>query len=77
VAKVLGLTAVTYGVAWIVVTAFGTFSLAPLVAAYLVATAAFALGARVMIGSDLKETLSQTLHRVRGSEHPPGELAKP
>jgi O-antigen/teichoic acid export membrane protein len=77
VAKLLGLTAVTYGVAWLVVSALGTFSLAVLVAAYLVATAAFVLGARAMIGSDLKETLAQTLQHLRGSQHSPGELAKP
>lgn len=67
VAKVLGLAAVTYGVAWLVVGAVGTFSLPVLAAAYLVATAAFALGANAMIGSDLKETLRQTLQRLWGS----------
>ena len=77
VAKVLGLAAVTYGVAWLVVLAVGTFTLPVLVAAYLVATAAFALGANAMIGADLRETLRQTLQRMRGSLHSTGELAKP
>lgn len=77
VAKVLGLAAVTYGVAWLVVLAVGTFTLPVLVAAYLVATAAFALGANALIGSDLRETLRQTLQRMRGSLHSTGELAKP
>jgi O-antigen/teichoic acid export membrane protein len=77
VAKVLGLAAVTYGVAWLVVSAVGLFTLPVLLAAYLVATAAFALGANAMIGADLKLTLRQTFHRLRGSPHSPGELAKP
>ncbi|TAN34581.1 hypothetical protein EPN29_02600 [bacterium] len=77
VAKALGLAAVTYGVAWLVVSAVGTFTLPVLVAAYLVATAAFAVGANAMIGADLKETLRQTLQRLRGSLRSPGELAKP
>jgi O-antigen/teichoic acid export membrane protein len=77
VARVLGLAAITYGVAWLVVSAVGAFTLPVLVAAYLVATAAFALGANALIGSDLKETLGQTLQRVRGSRRSPGELAKP
>jgi O-antigen/teichoic acid export membrane protein len=76
-AKVIGLAAVTYGVAWLVVSALGMFTLPVLVVAYLVATAAFALGANAMIGADLKETLRLTLQRLRGSPQPPGELAKP
>jgi uncharacterized membrane protein len=76
-AKVLGLAAVTYGVAWLVVSALGMFTLPVLVVAYLVATAAFALGANALIGADLKETLRLTLQRLRGSPQPPGQLAKP
>jgi O-antigen/teichoic acid export membrane protein len=75
--KVLGLAAVTYGVAWLVVSALGMFTLPVLVVAYLVATAAFALGANAMIGADLKETLRLTLQRLRRSPQTPGELAKP
>jgi O-antigen/teichoic acid export membrane protein len=75
VAKVLGLAAVTYGVAWLVVSALGLFTLPVLVAAYLVATAAFALGANMLIDADLKMTLRKTLRRLRGPV--PGELAKP
>ena len=67
VAKVLGLAAATYGSAWLVVTAVGTFTLPVLVAAYLVATVAYALGATAMIGADLRETLRQTVRRFRGS----------
>ncbi|MFI5284052.1 MAG: lipopolysaccharide biosynthesis protein [Candidatus Dormibacterales bacterium] len=77
VAKVLGLTAITYGVAWLVVSALGMFTLPVLVAAYLLATAAFALAANAMIGADLKETLRLTLQRLRGSPQSPGELAEP
>jgi O-antigen/teichoic acid export membrane protein len=77
VGKVLGLAAITYGVAWLVVSALGMFTLPVLVAAYLVATAAFALGANALIGSDLRETLRQTLRRLRRPQHSPGELVKP
>ncbi len=77
VAKVLGLGAITYGVAWLVVSALGMFTLPILVVAYLVATAAFAFGANAMIGADLKETLRLTLQRLRRSPQTPGELAKP
>ena len=77
VARVLGLAAVTYGVAWLVVTALGTFRLPALVAAYIVASAAFALAANALIGEDLRETLRQTLQHLRGSPSPSGELVKP
>jgi O-antigen/teichoic acid export membrane protein len=63
VAKVLALGAATYGVAWIAVTVAGSFTLPVLVAAYLVASAAFAIGAYAMIGPDLR----QTLQRLRGT----------
>lgn len=61
--KVLALAAVTYGVAWLVVGAIGAFTLPVLVAAYVVGSAAFAIGAYVMIGPDLR----QTLQRLRAS----------
>jgi O-antigen/teichoic acid export membrane protein len=77
VARVLGLAAVTYGVAWLVVSALGMFTLPVLVAAYLVATALYVVGANAMIGADLKETLRQTLQSLRGSPSSTGELAKP
>ena len=75
--KVLGLALATYGVAWLVVSALGMFTLPVLVAAYLVATAAFALGANTLIGADLKETLRQTLQRLRRSPQSPAQPAKP
>ena len=75
--RVLALAAVTYGVAWLIVSALGTFTLPALVAAYLVATVAFALGANTLVGADLKETLRQTVQRFRGSPRSPGELVKP
>ena len=77
VGRVLALAAVTYGVAWLIVSALGTFTLPALVAAYLVATVAFALGANTLVGADLKETLRQTVQRFRGSPRSPGELVKP
>jgi O-antigen/teichoic acid export membrane protein len=61
--RVLGLAAITYGVAWLVVSATGSFTLPVLVAGYVVATAAFAAGAYVMIGTDLR----LTLQRLRGT----------
>lgn len=63
VVKVLGLGALTYGPAWLVVTAVHADSLAAMIAAYAVGSIAFALGAYVMIGPDLR----QTLVRLRGS----------
>ena len=77
VARVLGLASVTYGVAWLVVSAVGMFTLPVLVVAYIAATAAFALGANTLIGADLKETLRQTLQHLRGSTRSTGELVKP
>lgn len=77
VARVLGLAAVTYGVAWLAVTAAGAFTLPVLVVGYVVATGAFALGANALIGADLKQTLTQTLHRFVGSRRRPGALVKP
>jgi O-antigen/teichoic acid export membrane protein len=62
IGRVLALGAITYGVAWLVVSALGTFTLPVLVIAYLLATIAFGIGALVMIGSDLRETLQ----RMRG-----------
>jgi hypothetical protein len=59
VGRVLALGAVTYGVSWLVVSALGTFTLPVLVIAYLLATIAFGVGALVMIGSDLRETLQR------------------
>ena len=64
-------------VAWLVVSAVGMFTLPVLVVAYIVATAAFALGANTLIGADLKETLRQTLQHLRGSTRSTGELVKP
>lgn len=61
VAKVLGLGAVTYGVAWLVVMATGAFTLPVLLVAYLLGTATFVLGAFVLIGPDLKETFQRVL----------------
>jgi O-antigen/teichoic acid export membrane protein len=59
VLRVLGLGAATYGVAWLVVSATATFTLPVLVLAYLLASAAFALGAYAMIGPDLRETIQR------------------
>jgi O-antigen/teichoic acid export membrane protein len=59
VGKVLGLAAITYGVAWLVVVATGAFTLPVLVLAYLLGSAAFAVGAYVMIGSDLRQTIQR------------------
>jgi O-antigen/teichoic acid export membrane protein len=63
VARVLALAAVTYGIAWLAVTALDVFTLPALAGAYALATVAFAAGTYAMIGSDLR----QTLQRLRGS----------
>ncbi|HET7467776.1 MAG TPA: oligosaccharide flippase family protein [Candidatus Dormibacteraeota bacterium] len=63
VLKVLGLAGSTYGIAWLAVTATGMFTLPVLAVAYLLGSIGFALGAYLMIGSDLRETLQ----RMRGS----------
>jgi len=57
VAKVMVLGAVTYGLAWVALTILGTFSLPAVVLAYLVGSIAFGVGAYLMIGPDLRETI--------------------
>ena len=57
VTKVLALGALTYGVAWVALTALGNFSLLAVVLAYLAASIAFAAGAYLLIGPDLRETI--------------------
>ncbi len=63
VAKVLGLAAITYGPAWLLLNLLGTSSLVFAVLAYAAGTVVFGLGAYLMIGPDLR----QTLLRVRGT----------
>ena len=57
--RVLGLAALTYGVAWLALEALNLFTLPAVVIAYLAGSAAFAIGAYVMIGSDLRQTLQR------------------
>jgi O-antigen/teichoic acid export membrane protein len=63
VAKVLVLGASTYGIAWLAISALGGLNAPVIAIAYLVATAVFAVGTLLLIGSDLKETLQ----RMRGA----------
>jgi O-antigen/teichoic acid export membrane protein len=57
VLKVVGLAAVTYGLAWLVINSLQAFSLPALFAAYAAATVAFGVGAYVSIGPDLRDTI--------------------
>jgi O-antigen/teichoic acid export membrane protein len=57
VARVLALGAVTFGAAWMVLAITGTFSLFAVVAAYVLASGAFAAAAYLMIGPDLRATI--------------------
>jgi O-antigen/teichoic acid export membrane protein len=59
VLKVLGLAIVTYGPAWLVVTLTDVYSLPIAILAYAVATAAFGVGAYLMIGPDLRQTINK------------------
>jgi hypothetical protein len=51
---------VTYGPAWFLVSATGSFSLPIVILAYAAGTVAFGIGAYLMIGPDLR----QTIHRL-------------
>ena len=57
VLKVLGLGAVTYGVAWLVLLALGAFSFVALGLAYVAATAGFAIGTYLLVGSELRQSI--------------------
>jgi len=63
VLKVAGLGAVTYGPAWIVLSATNVYSLPIAIIAYVAGTAVFGIGAYLMIGPDLR----QTIQRLPGS----------
>lgn len=56
-ARVAALGAITYGVAWLVLTLAGAFSLPAVVLAYLSASIVFAAGAYAAIGPDLRQTI--------------------
>jgi O-antigen/teichoic acid export membrane protein len=57
VARVIVLGALTYGAAWLVLSALGTFSLIAVVVGYALGSVAFGLGAYVLIGPDLRQTI--------------------
>ena len=61
--RVLGLATVTYGVGWLLVSLAGAFTFPILVLAYVLSSAGFGIGAYVMIGPDLR----QTILRLRSS----------
>lgn len=70
VGRVVALGAVTFGVAWVVLSIAGTFSLPAVVLAYVLASIAFAAGAYAAIGPDLRETirrLPRSLPLIRGA----------
>jgi O-antigen/teichoic acid export membrane protein len=59
VGRVLGLGALTYGVAWLVVLAIGSLRVHVLAPAFVLASAAYAAGSIALIGSDLKDTMQR------------------
>jgi hypothetical protein len=61
IARVYGLAAITYGVAWLAVTLLGPGpeSLAADVIAYVLGSGVFLLGAYLMIGPDLRSTIQR------------------
>lgn len=61
--KVLSLGVATYGPAWLVLSRIYLYSLPIAIAAYAVSSAAFGIGAYLLIGQDLR----QTIQRLRGT----------
>jgi hypothetical protein len=59
VLKVVGLGAVTYGPAWIVLTATNLYSLPIAIITYIAGSALFGVGAYLMIGPDLRQTIQR------------------
>jgi len=57
VGRVVALGAVTYGLAWIALIVAANFSLPAVVLAYMLGSIAFGVGAYLMIGPDLRETI--------------------
>ena len=64
VLRAFGLAFAVYGLGWVLVTAAGSFSVLPLAVAYLAATAVFAAGAYLLIGSELRDTLVRFRHTL-------------
>jgi hypothetical protein len=65
IARILALTAPTYGTAWAIVHAYGNFSVLWLSVAYLAGSVAYVAGAYVMMGQELRESLLQPFRAVR------------
>jgi hypothetical protein len=59
VLKVAGLGVVTYGPAWVVLSATNLSSLPIAIITYAAGTAVFGIGAYLMIGPDLRQTLQR------------------
>ncbi len=74
VLKVLGLGALTYGVAWIILVVAGALTVIPLAIAYAAGSGLFLAGAYALAGSELKQTLQRLpeLLAARRSELVPG-----
>src|SRR5260370_30029963 len=66
VIKVIGLGAVTYGPAWIVLTATNVYSLPIAVITYVAASAVFGISAFLMIGPDLRQASQRLPGSLRG-----------
>ncbi len=61
VLKVMGLASLTYGPAWFLVSATGSFSIPIVILAYATAAVAFGVGAYLMIGADLRQSIQRLL----------------
>lgn len=59
VLKAVGLAVPLYGIAWLLVTATGSYSLLALAIAYITSSLGFAAGAYLLIGPDLRDTLQR------------------
>jgi len=64
VLKVLGLAALTYGPSWIVLNLTSLYSLPIAILTYVAGSAVFGVGAYLMIGPDLRQTIQRLSNSV-------------
>jgi len=74
VLRILSLAALAYGIAWVTLRALGDFTVLWSGAAYLGASAAYAIGAYFMMGQELRESLLHPMRIVRLKIAQAGEL---
>lgn len=65
IVRILALTALTYGTAWVLVHALGDFTILWSAVAYLGGSAVYAAGACVIMGQELRESLLDSFRFVR------------